>query len=62
MKFGRGATAQFKCSTGLLGFMAMNGTELYGETTVPKLGKIEAPHGAGLDLDPTPAVRDKFRV
>ncbi|MGB8107094.1 MAG: hypothetical protein WCF47_22735 [Pseudolabrys sp.] len=40
----------------------MNGTELYGETTVPKLGKIEAPHGAGLDLDPTPAVRDKFRV
>lgn len=40
----------------------MNGTELYGETTVPKLGKIEAPHGPGLGLDPNPAVRDKFRV
>lgn len=44
------------------GFIAMNGTELYGETTVPKLGKIEAPHGPGLGLDPNPAVRDKFRV
>ena len=25
----------------------MIGTELYGETTVPKPGKIEAPHGPG---------------
>ena len=36
------------------------GTELYGETTVPKPGKIEAPRGPGLGPDPNPAVRDKF--
>jgi len=40
----------------------MIGTELYGETTVPKPGKIEAPHGPGLGFYSNPAVRDKFRV
>jgi hypothetical protein len=45
-----------------LGFNGKIGTELYGETTVPKPGKIEAPHGTDLGLDPNPAVRDKFRV
>ena len=39
------------------GFMAMIGTELYGETTIPKPGKIEAPHGPGVGLDLNPAVR-----
>ena len=37
-------------------------TELYGEATVPKQGKIQVPHGPGLGLDPNPAVLDKFRV
>ena len=32
--------------------MAWIVTELYGETTVPKPGKIEAPHGPGLGLNP----------
>ena len=40
----------------------MNGTGLYDKTTAPEPGKIEAPHGAGLGLDPNPAERDKFRV
>ncbi|MET0168080.1 MAG: hypothetical protein ABW318_24205 [Vicinamibacterales bacterium] len=39
-------------STDLWGFMAWIVTELYGETTVPKPGKIEAPHGPGLGLNP----------
>ncbi|MHB8727113.1 MAG: mandelate racemase/muconate lactonizing enzyme family protein [Casimicrobiaceae bacterium] len=37
-------------------------TELYGEATIPKLGKIKVPQGPGLGLDPDPAVLDKFRV
>lgn len=37
-------------------------SELYGEATVPKQGKIKVPRGPGLGLDPDLAVLDKFRV
>ena len=36
-------------------------TTLYGDAIIPREGKIQLPAGAGLGLDPDPAVIARFR-